>query len=141
MQGLGVRAMATAAIVRLERTASGITRLRWSNAGHPPPLVLHADGRVARLAGERAELMLGVDAAAPRSEQVIEVAPGETVLLYTDGLVEGRDLPFDEGVDRLTAAVTELAGQPLPVLCDAVVERVRPAELQDDVALVAIRLR
>ena len=141
MQGLGVRAMATAAIVRLERTASGTTRLRWSNAGHPPPLVLHADGRVERLVGERAELMLGVDAAAPRSEQVTDVRPGETVLLYTDGLVEGRALPFDEGVELLTGAVTALAGRPLPELCDGVVERVRPAELQDDVALVAIRLR
>jgi serine phosphatase RsbU (regulator of sigma subunit) len=63
------------------------------------------------------------------------------VLLYTDGLVEGRDLPFDEGLDRLTAAVTELAHRPLTELCDAVVERVRPAQLQDDVALVAVRLR
>ena len=141
MQGLGVRAMATAAIVRLERTPHGTTRLRWSNAGHPPPLVLHADGRVERLVGERPQLMLGVDAAAFRSEQVTEVGPGETVLLYTDGLVEGRDLPFDEGVDRLTRAVTELAGRPLPELCDAVVAQVRPAELQDDVALVAVRLR
>jgi serine phosphatase RsbU (regulator of sigma subunit) len=141
MQGLGVHAMATAAIVRLERAESGTTRLRWSNAGHPPPLVLHAGGRVERLGGERAELMLGVDADAPRSEQVIDVAAGDTVLLYTDGLVEGRDLPFDEGVDRLTTAVAELAERPLPELCDVVVERVRPTQLQDDVALVAIRLR
>jgi PAS domain S-box-containing protein len=141
MQGLGVRAMATAAIVRLEQSDDGAMRLRWSNAGHPPPLVLHVDGRVERLAGERAELMLGVDAAAVRSEHVTELRCGETVLLYTDGLVEGRDLPFDEGVDRLTAAVTELAGRPLADLCDAVVERVRPAEHQDDVALVAVRLR
>jgi PAS domain S-box-containing protein len=141
MQGLGVHAMATAAIVRLERTGSGGTRLCWSNAGHPPPLVLHADGRVERLAGERSELMLGVDADAIRSEQVTELGSGETVLLYTDGLVEGRDLPFDEGVALLIRAVTELAGRPLPELCDAVVERVRPPRLQDDVALVAVRLR
>jgi PAS domain S-box-containing protein len=141
MQGLGVRAMATAAIVRLERTESAGTRLRWSNAGHPPPLVLRGDGRVERLVGRRPELMLGVDAGAARSEQVTHVGPGDTVLLYTDGLVEGRGLPFDEGVDRLTAAVAELADRPLPELCDAVVERVRPAQLQDDVALVAIRLR
>jgi serine phosphatase RsbU (regulator of sigma subunit) len=85
--------------------------------------------------------MMGVDAAAPRSEQVTEIRPGETVLLYTDGLVEGRDLPFDEGVELLTGAVAAFAGQQLPELCDVVVERVRPAELQDDVALVAIRLR
>jgi PAS domain S-box-containing protein len=141
MQGLGVRAMATAAIVRLDRTDAGTTRLRWSNAGHPPPLVLHADGRVERLVGERPELMLGVDAGAPRSELVTEVGPGETVLLYTDGLVEGRGLPLDDGLDLLTTAVGEFADRPLPELCDAVVERVRPAELQDDVALVAVRLR
>ncbi len=141
MQGLGVRAMATAAIVRLEPGPGDTTRLRWSNAGHPPPLVLHADGRVQRLEGERPELMLGVDAGAARSESVTEVGGGATVLLYTDGLVEGRDLPFDEGVDRLTAAVAALAEQPLAALCDAVVERVRPAQLQDDVALVAVRLR
>ena len=85
--------------------------------------------------------MLDVDAGARRSEQVTEIRPGETVLLYTDGLVEGRDRPFDEGVALLTRAVTELAGRPLPELCDAVVERMRPAQLQDDVALVAVRLR
>ncbi len=141
MQGLGVHAMATAAIVRLERTGSGSTRLRWSNAGHPPPLVLRADGRTVRLEGERHELMLGVDATTVRSEQVTEVEAGETVLLYTDGLVEGRDLPFDEGVERLTRAVSALADRPLPELCDAVVEQVRPPKLQDDVALVAVRLR
>ena len=141
MQGLGVRAMATAAIVRLERTPRGTMRVRWSNAGHPPPLVLHGDGRVERLVGERPELMLGIDASVPRSEQVTELAAGETVLLYTDGLVEGRDLPFDEGLDRLTAAASALARRPLAELCDTVVESVRPAELQDDVALVAVRLR
>jgi serine phosphatase RsbU (regulator of sigma subunit) len=63
------------------------------------------------------------------------------VLLYTDGLVEGRDLPLDEGIDRLLAAVSELADRPLAELCDRVVERVRPAQHQDDVALVAVRLR
>jgi PAS domain S-box-containing protein len=141
MQGLGIHAMATAAIVRLEQTGAGTTRLRWSNAGHPPPLVLHPDGRLERLGGDRAELMLGVDAGAARTEQVTELAPGSTVLLYTDGLVEGRDRAFDEGIDLLSGAVTRLAGRPLSSLCDAVVEQVRPAELQDDVALVAVRLR
>jgi serine phosphatase RsbU (regulator of sigma subunit) len=68
------------------------------------------------------------------------VARGATLLLYTDGLVEGRDLPLDEGVARLRAALAELADEPLAVLCDEVIERLRPEGLQDDVALVAIRL-
>jgi serine phosphatase RsbU (regulator of sigma subunit) len=142
MQGLGVTAMATAAIVRLEDgRRPGSTRLRVSNAGHPPPLVLHADGRLEQLTAERPELMLGVDPDTRRTERVTDVAPGSTVLLFTDGLVEGRDLPLDEGIDRLLTAVTDLAGQPLAALCDGVVERVRPAQHQDDVALVAVRLR
>jgi serine phosphatase RsbU (regulator of sigma subunit) len=136
--------MATAAIARVEQTpeerAAGLTRLRWSNAGHPPPLLLHEDGRVEELATARAELMLGVDPSARRTDSVVTVQRGATLLLYTDGLVEGRDLALDDGIARLRSAVTELAGEPLSVLCGQVIERLRPEGLQDDVALVAIRL-
>ncbi|RBY93703.1 histidine kinase [Blastococcus sp. TF02-8] len=144
VQGLGMGTLATAAIMRIEQTAAeraaGLNRLRWSNAGHPPPLVVHADGRIEVLAGERAELMLGVDATTRRTETETTVARGATVLLYTDGLVEGRDLSLDEGTARLLAALRELADRPLPELCDALLERLRPEGLQDDVALVALRL-
>jgi PAS domain S-box-containing protein len=144
IQGLGMGTMATAAIARVEQTpeekAAGVTRLRWSNAGHPPPLLLHADGRIEELAGPRAELMLGVDPSTPRTDTVVTVRRGATLLLYTDGLVEGRDLPLDEGIARLRAALAELADRPLDRLCDEVIERLRPEGLQDDVALVAIRL-
>jgi hypothetical protein len=54
--------------------------------------------------------------------------------------VESRDLPLDDGIARLEAALTELADRPLGELCDAVIERLQPEVLQDDVALVAIRL-
>ncbi|MGY1704320.1 SpoIIE family protein phosphatase [Geodermatophilus sp. SYSU D00697] len=144
IEGLGMRTMATAAVARVEQTpeqrAAGLTSLRWSNAGHPPPLLLHADGRVEELAGERPELMLGVDPAARRSEHVVTFRRGATVLLYTDGLVEGRDLPLDEGIARLRGALAELGSLPLEQFCDAVIERLRPEGLQDDIALVAIRL-
>ena len=144
VQGLGMRTMATAAVARVEQTPeqedAGLTTLRWSNAGHPPPLVLHTDGRVEALAAEKPDLMLGVDPAAPRTESRLTVRRGATVLLYTDGLVEGRDLPLDDGIDRLRAALAELGDQPLDRLCDALIERLRPERLQDDIALVAIRL-
>jgi serine phosphatase RsbU (regulator of sigma subunit) len=144
IHGLQMGTMATAAIARVEQTpaekAAGLTRLRWSNAGHPAPLLLHHDGLIEELTGERAELMLGVNPSAQRTDSVVTVRRGATLLLYTDGLVEGRDLPLDEGVARLRAALGELADEPLPVLCDAVIERLRPEGLQDDVALVAIRL-
>jgi serine phosphatase RsbU (regulator of sigma subunit) len=144
IEGLGMGTMATAAIARVEQTPeerdAGLTRLRWSNAGHPPPLVLHVDGRIEELAPPRAELMLGVDPQTRRTDAVVTVRRGATLLLYTDGLVEGRDLPLDEGIARLRAALAELADEPLSVLCDEVIERLRPEGLQDDVALVAVRL-
>ena len=144
IEGLQLGTMATAAIARIEQTPeerrTGHTRLRWSNAGHPPPLVLHPDGRIEELAGERAELMLGVDPRARRSESTATVARGTTVLLYTDGLVEGRDLPLDEGMAQLRSALAELADRPLGELCDELIARLRPGGLQDDVALVALRL-
>jgi serine phosphatase RsbU (regulator of sigma subunit) len=144
IRGLELGAMATAAIARIEQTpeerAAGLTRLRWSNAGHPPPLVLHDDGRIEELAGEHAELMLGVDPAAVRTDSTVTVRRGTTVLLYTDGLVEGRDLPLDDGVALLRSALTDLADLPLSELCDALLARLRPGGLQDDVALVALRL-
>jgi hypothetical protein len=136
--------MATAAIARIEQTAeertAGTARLRWTNAGHPPPLLIHHDGRIEELAPPRAELMLGVDPATVRTEAVVSVLRGATLFLYTDGLVEGRDLPLDDGITGLKAALGELIERPLAELCDAVIERLRPEGLQDDVALVAIRL-
>jgi serine phosphatase RsbU (regulator of sigma subunit) len=144
VQGLGMGTMATAAIARVEQTAeeraAGLTRLRWSNAGHPTPLLLHADGRIEELTHERPQLMLGVDPTVERTDEVMTVERGATLLLYTDGLVEGRDLPLDDGMARLRAAVAELADEPLSVLCDEVIERLRPEGLQDDIALVAVRL-
>jgi PAS domain S-box-containing protein len=142
--GLATGTMGTAAIARLEQTeeerAAGRTRVRWSNAGHPPPLVVHDDGRVEQLAASRAELMLGVDPGCRRTENVVTVRRGSTLFLYTDGLVEDRDLPLDEGMARLTTLLAGLGGLPLDELCDAVLERLRPQGHHDDVALVAVRL-
>ncbi|MEX5719840.1 SpoIIE family protein phosphatase [Geodermatophilus maliterrae] len=144
IDALGMPTMATAVVARVEQTpeqrAAGRTTLRWSNAGHPAPLVLTPEGAVQTLGGGRGELMLGVDPGARRTSSAVEVRRGSTLLLYTDGLVEGRDLLLDDGTDRLRTALAQLAGLALERLCDALVTRLRPEGLQDDVALVAIRL-
>ena len=144
MQTLQSGILATALVARLEQTdeerAEGLTRLRWSNAGHPPPMVLSADGQVQVLAAEHADLLLGVDPAAARHESVVAVGRDAVVVLYTDGLVERRDEDLDHGLERLQATLAELAGHDLDELVDAVLARMLPAVPDDDVALIAVRL-
>ena len=116
-------------------------RLRWSSAGHLPPLVVTPDGDRHVLTGARPGLLLGVDPTVVRTAQEIVLDPGSTLLLYTDGLVERRDQIFDDGIKRLRAALGELRGLPLEAMCDALLARVLPPVVQDDVALVAVRLQ
>jgi serine phosphatase RsbU (regulator of sigma subunit) len=86
-------------------------------------------------AGER------VDPATPRGESVVVLDQGTTVLLFTDGLIERRGGDLDDGMARLREAATELAGRPLPELCDELLDRLVHGRPEDDVALVAIRLQ
>ena len=141
---LAVDTLATAVVARLEQApgelAREATRLRWSNAGHPPPVVVRADGRVEVLAAPRADLLLGVGTGAPRQESVTTLEAGDTVLLHTDGLVERRGDDLDRGLDRLRAALAELAGRPLAEMCDALLDRLVDRVQTDDVALLAVRL-
>jgi serine phosphatase RsbU (regulator of sigma subunit) len=102
--------------------------------------VLAPDGCVTVLGEPIGDLMLGVDCAVERAERVTELAPGSTVLLYTDGLVERRDSVLDAGMARLVARLGELADRPLEELCDALLDRVLAGTPEDDVAIVAVRL-
>ena len=95
---------------------------------------------VQLLGGTSGELLLGVDPDVVRTDSTVTLAPGDTVLLYTDGLVERRDATFDAGLSRLVEALAELAERPIGELCDALLQRMLPATPQDDVALVALRL-
>jgi serine phosphatase RsbU (regulator of sigma subunit)/PAS domain-containing protein len=144
MTTLQTRTLATAAVARFEQTPDemerGITRMRWANAGHLPPLVVNPDGSVAELASWRGDLLLGVDPEAQRRESVVTLDRGATVLLYTDGLVERRDADLDAGLVRLRDTLIELAGLPLEELLDEVLERLVHGRPEDDVALVAVRL-
>jgi PAS domain S-box-containing protein len=132
--------LATAAIARFECDGNGGHSLRWANAGHPPPIVLAADGTVSVLGGALGDLMLGVDPAVPRAESVLPLPPGATVLLHTDGLVERRGSTLDEGIAALTRHLRDLTGSPLDLLCDGLLRRMLRGIPQDDVALVAVRL-
>ena len=144
MEGLQVGTNATAVVARVEQTLDererGVTHLRWSNAGHPPPMAVSPTGEVLVLAGLEADLLLGFDPKSPRVESVVTLDRGTTVLLYTDGLVERRGQNLDEGLGRLREALSELGPLPLDDLCDALLSRLLPEVNDDDVALVAVRL-
>jgi len=144
VRGLGLDTMATAVVARLEQGDDDLradrTVLRWSSAGHPPPVLLRPDGRVEVLDGDLPDLLLGVDPSAARQDRVAVLPAGSTVLLYTDGLVERRDRDLDAGTAELVAVLGEHAGLPLADLCDRVLERLFLPDAEDDVALLAVRL-
>jgi PAS domain S-box-containing protein len=149
METLRVDVTATAVAARLERldpperTGRAVKRLRWSNAGHPDPLLITPDREVVPLSGASADLLLGLDPDVERSECAIGIDSGATVLLYTDGLVERRGQSLDEGLSMLRQVLRELLvpGITLDELCDALLRRMRPGRGEDDVALVAVRVR
>ena len=143
--GLQVDTTATAVVARIEQNLEqrerGVSQVRWSNAGHPPPMVLNHDGTVAVLAGARADLLLGIDPDTPRAESEITLDRGATVLLYTDGLVERRGDELDDGLAQLRDALLAVGGDvTLDELCDQILKTMLPGEPDDDVALVAVRL-
>jgi PAS domain S-box-containing protein len=147
METLGADTTATAVVARLEQNederSRDVTRLRWSNAGHPPPMVINPDGGVVELSTVESDLLLGLDHEARRVESVVSLDRGATVLLYTDGLVERRDQSLDVGLRLLRDTLVELAAseQSLERLCTLVLREMLPERPDDDVALVAVRLR
>ena len=143
VQGLALDTMATALVAHLEPTTGdevGRMRLRWANAGHPPPVLLASDGTVVLLDGKQADLLLGVAPDTVREDHVAVLAPGSTVLLYTDGLVERRDRDIDAGTQQLLEVLGECGGLPLDELCDRVLQRMFLPDAEDDVAVLAVRL-
>jgi serine phosphatase RsbU (regulator of sigma subunit) len=107
------------------------------NAGHPPPSVLRADGQVDRLPNADGP-PLGV-AVTGRVTGTVPFLAGDTLLAFTDGLVERRDEDIDTGLDRLGQAVPLLAGAALEGGVARVVEAVRDDTYDDDMAAIALR--
>ena len=139
----GMATLATAVVARVvdppPGSPAGAGQLRWSNAGHPPPLLVEPDG-AARLLDRPSDLLLGVAPETARHDHEVVLRPGASLLLYTDGLVERRASTLDEGLERLLAAAADLAARPVDELCDELIARLHP-ELTDDIALLALRVR
>jgi anti-sigma regulatory factor (Ser/Thr protein kinase) len=118
----------------------GTGRLRYTNAGHPPPLVIAPDGATRYLEDVPAPPMGVVEA--PRYRQrTLQLEPGATLLLYTDGLVEKPTEPLDVGLDRLRQAARAAGpGANVDALCEHIVGVLATGtEAQaDDVTMIAL---
>ncbi len=141
-RGLAVSTMATVVLARVERhpdvPVASTRVLRWSNAGHLPPVLLAPDGSTTLLE-TRPELMLGIDPDAPRTDHTAELGDGDTLLLVTDGLVERRDADLDQGLAMMREVLRDLGETSLEELCDTLLDRMLPVDGADDVAIVAVR--
>ncbi|MGH2757989.1 MAG: SpoIIE family protein phosphatase [Actinomycetota bacterium] len=126
--------MATVVLARFEPDTGMLT---LTNAGHPPPLLVSPEGQSSFIE-EGASIPIGAMQSAAYDETSMTLAPGWTLLLYTDGLIEDRELPIDEGLQRLQRAVSS-GSQDLERLCDRVLEETLAGRAaDDDVALLAL---
>jgi sigma-B regulation protein RsbU (phosphoserine phosphatase) len=115
--------------------------LRYASAGHPPPCVLRQDGRVERLPVQGG--LFGVMAEAGYETTEARLAPGEALVLYTDGVTEARDAAGTlYGEERLAQLLHGQLGAPAAAICRAVVADVdayRTDARQDDLTLLVLR--
>ena len=127
-----------ATVVALRLHAEG--RIELANAGHPRPLL--ADRRGVRPI-EDASIPLGMFSDANYAERTLHVAPGDTILLYTDGLTEATQGDDDYGVGRAAAALRRAWQAPLVELLQACRDDLHDflagGQRHDDLSIVALR--
>jgi PAS domain S-box-containing protein len=129
---------ATVLVARVEGEPGSGRSLTWSNAGHPPPIVVDADGSWRSL--DTHDLLLGVSADLERRQERMDLTGEQTLLMYTDGLVERRGEDIDVGIARLAAAAAACIDQPLEVVVDRLLGEMLPEAPDDDVVLLALRV-
>ncbi|WP_219414106.1 PAS domain S-box protein [Pseudonocardia nigra] len=125
---------------------TGTGELTWARAGHPPPLVTGPQG--TRLLDDATGTVLAVQGRPPFVAGSARIAAGESIVLYTDGIVERRGEVVDDGVERLAAAAARHHELAPPALTEALLRSVLaasgpdepPAGPADDVALIVARL-
>ncbi|MGW3729503.1 PP2C family protein-serine/threonine phosphatase [Streptomyces sp. F001] len=113
----------------------------YSNAGHPPPVLLHPDGTF-ELLDKATDPPLGTrEHHVPRPQAGLSYTRGDTLVLYTDGLIERRDEDIDAGLARLTTALAQDSTLAPDQLADTLLARLDVADgAPDDIALIIIRL-
>jgi len=121
------------ATVVIARFDSGVGTVTWAQAGHPPPIVVTPDGpaALARPGG----MIVGARRDSAYENATVALAPGDTMLLYTDGLIERRDPPDDDWLGPLLGALRGTGA----LAVDQLLARLQPANPADDTCVLALR--
>jgi serine phosphatase RsbU (regulator of sigma subunit) len=140
MLGEGRGEFCTVCCALLQPSGGGL-QLSLACGGHPPPVIRRADGtvEVATCSGP----LLGLPVKLAFAEQTVQLAPGDTVVLYTDGVTEAHHPNQDLfGEERLIDVIGH-AGTSVDQVADAIIAAVSdygPAEPRDDVAVVVLTI-
>jgi serine phosphatase RsbU (regulator of sigma subunit)/anti-sigma regulatory factor (Ser/Thr protein kinase) len=112
--------------------------LRYACAGHPPPLVVTPRQATYLSAGRSRPLAI---AGGPRPQDEVMLAPGSTLLWYSDGLVEDRREPIDVGLGQLARVAGQVAAVTPDGWCEAVMANMtRDRPVTDDIVLICLQL-
>lgn len=138
-EGLALATVASALVARFTVGEQGRTRARWSSAGHLPPVLVRPgeDGRLLDLGND---LLVGVDPTRSRQDHEVDLAPGDTLVLYTDGLVERRDIPLEHALRGLAREAGRLAAKDPEAFVRDLTATLVDGRPGDDVAVLAVRV-
>lgn len=135
-------AFCTVGCATLERSGDGF-EARLAAGGHPFPVLMRAGARAQDVVVTG--MLLGVEADPVLEPVSLSLAPGDTLVLYTDGVVDARSAPGERfGEDRLRAAIDDAAGASAEAVATAIDEAVaafEPDLQRDDRAIVVLRVR
>jgi anti-sigma regulatory factor (Ser/Thr protein kinase) len=135
-QGVGRVDFATACFAVLDPESGALT---YTSAGHPPPLLVAADGTSRWLTDGSTEPLYGSETFDP-VQATAHLQPGDLLLLYSDGLVERRGEHIETGLARLGEAARSLHNQPVHEICATLAADLRPAvEHADDIVILVVR--
>ena len=99
--------------------------VEFTNAGHNPPYILHADGTVEML-NTASNLVLGAVEGIPFTDETLQLNPGDALMMYTDGVTEAENKEHDQfGTTRLEAELAGLKGADSKQIVEAVNAKVK----------------
>nr|WP_157555027.1 PP2C family protein-serine/threonine phosphatase [Herbidospora sakaeratensis] len=118
--------------------------LTWTNAGHPPPVLLHPGGGVEELTAHDMMFFPTLEqheSHGARTESTRLLPPGTLLVMFTDGLIESPGVDLDAATARLLATLPQYGGDPLPGLLEKLTDAMAGAEGNiDDIVVLAVRV-